>query len=889
MTKLKTLCFLMLAVTVCVWSVDAGVQKNVDWQKDLTFASKLDKASSVKATSNLLENTAKSSAKLVEVSSSDNVVASAGRTEETAQIHAALRAELARSSENAVVRQNRDGSYTAAIRGTGTTNCSSVYEMAFDSDGLGPWQAEIGVAYAAHNTPVFYYDISLIPADFTSIVSANVDFHFAGSNWAPPTVNCYFDINDLFTWYDGTNYVATQDDALNATSGNTYAQETAGFIADGTRNYVLDAQAVTDIGTQITGAVGWFGLGLDATVMAIGTESSWMMDPGYGLDTSVLYVTFTAPGENPVVTGVTAVPASQDNIGMNTITFTATWTDVDDHEIGDFGMIFQYRTPWGEEVQLSGGLWEKTGTGTYSWTGEWDPDQDHQIGAHDVRFLIYDGTFTDEFDFTAGDDLFTITSPAIEYADFNTDGPLGQWPAGWTADPVTNDTTGESWQYDFLWTDTTDYIAAVLTDNGTTWTLDQDCTMTSPVVDFSSAATAHLFFKVLYSGTPTTFALEGSLDGFTTVEDSVDLLTLDADSLESLNWNMTDWAAGQANVQIRFHFVGTAGTTSQGVFDVAQFVAGDAAVTVTDTEVAPATTAVIDGDAVALTVDFTGSTTATVDDFIVGFYVQSDVGTQQSLLTGLTNGDLYGTVITENAPGDFTATVGDLVFRPGIEIGDYDLMGQASDTIDWDYDEFTDNEDELELTTPSFWYEDFNDGGATGPTGWSILSLPGGENGSDWYYELYVDTTDYFAYIQYDAEGDAQNEALRTNSIDCGNMLNCHMYYSYDWASGYDEFATGEIRISNDGGSSFTTIYTHTAPADPAVESGLMELDISEYADGENDVIVEFRYQATDDFYWKVNIVQIHEKVIPPIPATGPIGLGLLLAAIGGIIVRRRK
>ncbi len=61
-------------------------------------------------------------------------------------------------------------------------------------------------------------------------------------------------------------------------------------------------------------------------------------------------------------------------------------------------------------------------------------------------------------------------------------------------------------------------------------------------------------------------------------------------------------------------------------------------------------------------------------------------------------------------------------------------MARVSDGISWDFDEFDDNSDELTLITESFWYEDFNDTGAAGPADWTILSLPGGENGDDWSY-----------------------------------------------------------------------------------------------------------------------------------------------------------
>ncbi|MCD4655726.1 hypothetical protein K8T06_17525 [bacterium] len=894
MTKFKTLCFLILAVTVFIWSADAAIQKTLQVRENLIVNQNLDKAGITDVYKGISVQSETNNANLTKVTSEEKTISSgsSARTQATVKAKEQLLAQLARSTSNSAIIQNADGSYTAAIRGTGTTSCSSVYELALCSDASGPWQAEVGVAYAAYNAPVFYYDLSLIPAGFTGITGANVDLHFEGSPWAPPTVNAYFDINDVFTWYDGTNYTATYDDILNTTTGNTYAQETTGFMADGTHNYVLDAQALTDIGTQVAGD-GWFGLGLDPTVMAIGTESSWMMDPGYGQDTSILYVTFTAPGNNPVITAVTAVPSSVDNIGFDTITFTATWTDVDDHDLSEFGMIFKYKAPWDEEVQLLGGLWEKTGTGAYSWTGEWDPDMDHQIGAHDVSFLIWDGTFTDVWDYTVNDDLFTITSPAIDYTDFNTDGPLSQWPTGWVDSPTTDPgPPAISWQYDYRWSGTSDHIAYAHNAGAA-----QDCTLTSPVVDFTGMGTAHLFFDVLWEGTPTSFTLEGSIDGFANVADSIELTTtVAADEFHSLNWNITSWAAGESAVQIRFHFVAPITASAPdpdagGIFDVIQFVAGDAPIVVTDTEVTPATGDVITNDSLDFSVDFTASATATVDDFVFDLYVQSDAGLVQALITGLSNGDAYGSVIVQNSPGDFTATLAGMTFLPGIEIGVYDLMGYASNGIDWDYDDFTDNEDELTITTESFWYEDFNDTGAAGPAGWSILSLPGGENGDDWIYDLYTGTTDYFGFVMYDqtTPADPQMEVLRTGVIDCTGKTNCTLYYSYEWASGFDAAATGEVRLSNDGGSNFTTIYTHVSPVDPSIETGVLELNIATYADGEDDVVLEFRYNATDDYYWSVDIVQIDDAPLLPIPSTGPIGLGLLLAAVGAMIIRRRK
>jgi len=886
MTKLKTLSFLMLAVTVFIWSADAASQKQLPLENNLQITSNIDNSVDLGVSENALVQKSAKAATLTEVATENSI----------SNVKAELNAQLMHS--NSAFVKNPDGTITAAFKsisngkGTGNASCSNSYQAGFIPGGsTPPWKCYAGYhsALGGYCHPALYYDISLLPAAAV-ITDVNVDLAIMPLG-TYPTQTLYFDINDLFTLYTSgppDNYTTTEEDIRNVGGGNTYITETTGLSVTGTYNYDLGTQAETDITTLIAASTTLFGIGMDVSATAA-VDGFWLMDASQGAPESILYVTFTAPGNNPVITSVTASPATAENIGMDTITFTATWTDVDDQDLSEFGMIFKYKTIWDEEVQLSGGTWEKTGTGAYSWTGEWDPGQDHQIGVCDVSFMIWDGTFTDTWDYTTNDDLFTITSPAIDYTDFNIDGPLSQWPTGWVDNPTTAPAppTAISWQYDYRWAGTSDHIAYAHNDDAA-----QDCYLTSPVVDFTGMATAHLFFDAYWEGTPTSFALEGSIDGFATVADSIELTTtIAADSLESLNWNITSWAAGQSNAQIRFHFVAPASPAAGAIFDVVQFVAGDAPVVVTDTEVTPATGDVIASDSLDFSVDFTGSTTATVDDFTFSIYVQSDVGLAQSLITGLSNGDAYGSVIVQNAPGDFTATLAGMTFLPGIEIGLYDLMGYVSNGIDWDYDDFTDNEDVLTITTESFWYEDFNDTGATGPTGWSILSLPGGENGDDWTYDSYTGTTDFFALIAYDqsSPADPQNEVLRTSVIDCSGKTNCTLYYSYIWASGYDAAATGEVRISNDGGSNFTTIYTHTAPVTPGAEDGMLELDISSYADGEDDVVVEFRYHATDDNYWMVDIVQIDDEPDLPIPSTGPIGLVLLLAAVGGLISRKRK
>lgn len=899
MTRFKTLCILMLAVSCLVWSTQAAIQKSEKVRE--TPIAKGNLGNSVKPVERqmmLAQNQEPQERVISEKEDVQRTIAKDGlpvRTNSGVMTQVMLRNELIKSGLNKMIVKNADGTMTAAIkaektgRGTGTLNCESVYDFSLSDDGTGnAWGAELGYDTGFIYSPAFYYDISLLPETAT-ILGANVDFYFQNAPWTP-LAPAYFDINDLFTWYDGTNYTATFDDIMNTTTGNTYGSETSGFTTDGMRNYVLNSQSYTDIETQIAAEEGWFALGLDPSAMT--PNGSWMMDPDYGQDVSVLYITYEAPGTGPVITSVTATPSSVNNIGFDTITFEATWTHADDLELEDFGMIYKYRTPWNTEYQFtSGGIWEKTGVGAYRWYGEVDFPQDHQIGACDVSFLITDFTFTEEWGYTVNDDLFTITTPAVEYADFNDSGPLSQWPTGWTANPVTNSTSGESWQYNFLWNGTQDYLAVVLTDY-TTWSIAQDCYLTTPSVDMSTAGSAHLFFDVLFDGTPTAFTMEGSIDGFATIAESIELTTaVPAGELNVLNWNITSWAAGAANVQVRWHFTAAAGSNSEGILDVIQFVADDAPITITDTSVTPASNPVIDGAYItAFSVDFTAATTATVDDFMFDVYTRSDVGLESALITDLYNGDDMGSIIVQNSPGNFTATIGDLAFRPGIEIGVYDLMGYASNGIGWAYDDFDSNPDELTLTTPAFWYEDFNEGGASGPAGWSIISLPGGENGDDWSYEQYTGTGDWFGFVLYDqtSPADPQNEVLRSAVINCSGREDLVLYYAYEWASGFDAAAVGQVRISNNNGSTWTTIYEHTAPTAPAIETGLQELDISAYADGQSQVRLEFRYIATDDYYWSVDILQIDENTPPPIPATGPIGLGLLLVTLTILFLRRR-
>ncbi len=250
-----------------------------------------------------------------------------------------------------------------------------------------------------------------------TILNVNVDFSIMplGTYATQPAL---FDINDLFELYTGTTqFDPVYNDIVNTSGGSTYAVESTGLAVTGTYNYVLNAQASTDIQALVVANEDIFGLGLDCSAMPT-IDGFWLMDPIQGAPPSVLYVTYDAPGSGPVITSVTATPSTVDNIGFGTITLETTWTHADDLEIEDFGMILQYRTPWMEVVQLTGGIWEKTGTGAYRWYGEWDPPQDQQIGAYDVRFLLTDFTFTDEWGYTVNDDLFTITTPAIEYADF---------------------------------------------------------------------------------------------------------------------------------------------------------------------------------------------------------------------------------------------------------------------------------------------------------------------------------------------------------------------------------------------------------------------------------------------------------------------------------------
>jgi hypothetical protein len=811
------------------------------------------------------------------------------------------------SNDRVTQYRNPDGSITAVIkgnmdsvRGTGTCDDTPIWTMspATDPVNYGSYRGYVGhaVGYGEFRGNIAF-DTSWIP-DTATVSDVDIDiwvdtFYTFSSN------DMQFDIYDCFYEYPWSDPAVLGEltllwtDCGNGTMYDSSPVYPYPYTVKNWTSFGLTGgsnQVVTDFQAALT-STDFFALGLDYNDAY--TNNVWTYDtegedcPG----DPRLYVTYDVPGEDAVtITNITATPASVANIGPALCTIDVYFTDLDEADITSFSYIMRLQKD-GYYWSLSGFVGEHLGSGDYHMYGTFEWPDNMEAGDYDAFLFLSDGSFQDISYYDENAAVMTVTSPATGtlYEDFNATGGAG-WPTGWTADYVDDD---NGWQDSYIWlngdtTQTQNYLAYC---HSTTQAGIYN--LTTPVIDCSTATSVHLFEMVGWDGTVAEATLTYSLNG-TLWQVAYDYAAnLTPGSVYLVNHNLSTEIAGASTVQLRWHLNAPAGDGNMSV-DVIQLVFNDNAPTMGTgvISVAPGAVEVLSSNTVTFTVPFTGDAAKTVDDYLVSIFVGSDTDTMWYAMDEGIN--YYTDVTITKAGADYTATV---LYDPppSVEIGDFDLAAIVSDGIDSAVDDFADNEDELTITTAAFYYEDFNDIVPPAlPTGWTTFDYAG-HTGDPWITGPWFapPATNYMAYIAYDLQMDRQHQGLRTGTIDCSAQSDVYFYAYTEWYTGYDPNAIGQLRVSVDGGSNWDVLYDYPQEIAPAGYYVIFAYDVSSYVDGESNVMFEFYYDATDDDVWIVDTIHVASNPNTVLPATGPLGLGILIFAISGLLgfrtLKRKK
>jgi len=139
--------------------------------------------------------------------------------------------------------------------------------------------------------------------------------------------------------------------------------------------------------------------------------------------------------------------------------------------------------------------------------------------------------------------------------------------------------------------------------------------------------------------------------------------------------------------------------------------------------------------------------------------------------------------------------------------------------------------------------EDFSDGL---PAGWSVEDRDG--SGNTW-------TDEYGDFMEVNPEYDNQHDILWSDTIDASQITES---LSLEFYSEFDGVSSRNLLLSTDGGETYQQIRSD-------IESGLVEYDITEFAAGENEVMLGWEFhleELTGDEYWQIDDVNIYGEYI---------------------------
>ncbi len=142
------------------------------------------------------------------------------------------------------------------------------------------------------------------------------------------------------------------------------------------------------------------------------------------------------------------------------------------------------------------------------------------------------------------------------------------------------------------------------------------------------------------------------------------------------------------------------------------------------------------------------------------------------------------------------------------------------------------------------------------PPGWERYdygSSGDGWNTNDWH--LYYDPTYGWVARVYYSPVENQDEWLVSPIIDCSGMQEVYLRFWHYWHTGFTPGAYGSVYLSLDGGATWSIeIANFTYPND---DIGYKEYNITQWAAGQSQVRIRWRYVAYNDWWWMLDNIEI--------------------------------
>lgn len=202
-----------------------------------------------------------------------------------------------------------------------------------------------------------------------------------------------------------------------------------------------------------------------------------------------------------------------------------------------------------------------------------------------------------------------------------------------------------------------------------------------------------------------------------------------------------------------------------------------------------------------------------------------------------------------------------------------------------------------------FWTETFSDQGTatanwisggsnTGAITWAWTNVVAAGNYLPGDFTAPTASTGYF-WFDSDSNGQNAHDATLTNvntPVDCSGKTNVHLrFYSYYRTfSGSD---VAQVGVSTDGVNftyhhipEFDALQDEQAAGTPQIVQGQYDVAIPE-ADGQSQVWIQFDYQGTFEYYWKVDDLELYEYVPASVNVTFNVNMLLQTVDTAGVFL----
>ena len=241
-----------------------------------------------------------------------------------------------------------------------------------------------------------------------------------------------------------------------------------------------------------------------------------------------------------------------------------------------------------------------------------------------------------------------------------------------------------------------------------------------------------------------------------------------------------------------------------------------------------------------------------------------------------------GTIWTDPVTGEYSVEMpaSDYTFTVNAWTGGYEAASQTVTATDTALD-FHLNADSS-CGAPGYelggmFIESFD--GCEVPSGWTLNDNIGA--GDVWTFddpggrENQTGGSGCFAISDSDHAGEVVVDTdLTSPIIDCSALTQVTLDFKYD----FDTFTgadVADVDVSNDGGATWTNIWTRTAEDDRGPQQAIV--DITDQAAGQGDVRLRFRHSnANYEVFWQIDDVRVYDPSVLPctVPTTGGLVIG---------------